>query len=178
MIYSFVFFNAFPETDIYCSYSSPITNQNYNTSIISYTHYERFSISLISKTLNFKIFNMNGIPIKVSTNILTEITSTTGNILALIPSINNLQADILIKLGNETMACLMYQNMAFNMNNLTIYNNDNSSNTPIISTYNRQDYSICSASNLNYIPHNIKYCSLLNNICINSTNNVSVFYFL
>jgi hypothetical protein len=171
MIFLFIFYNAFPDRNVYCSYGISITNQTYNTSIISYNQSATFSLSSPTRSLYFTIFNQDGSEIIISTNALTGLTSTTGNMIGLIPSVDNPQGDVVIKLGDESKACLIYQNMALNTDGVTIHNSQ--SMNPIALIINRQIYSVCSGSNIAYLPQSMKFCTSSNKLCINSTYAVS-----
>jgi hypothetical protein len=172
MIYSFTFYNAFPDRSVYCLYGSSITNQTYSTSIISYTQYVSFSYESTSSSLYFTIFNHNGDRINVTSNAITGITSTTGNMIGLIPSMNTSLEDVITTLGDESNACLIYQNMALNMNAVSIYNGRSSSPISMISS-NQAKYSVCSPSSITYLPPYVRFCSVSDKFCVSSGNNVS-----
>ena len=172
MIYSFIFYNAFPDRNAYCSYGPSITNQSYNTSIISYTQYGVFSLSSTTRSLYFKIIDQDGSEIRVSTNALTGLASTMGHMIGLIPSIDYPQGDVITTLGDESKACVIYQNMALNTDGVTIYNSQ-SMNPILLNTNREQLYSICSVSNINYLPQSIRFCTSSSKFCVNSTYAVS-----
>ena len=131
-VYTFLFYNAFPEKNIYYLFGPSITNQTCNTSIISYSNYKYFTISSTTRSLYFTIFDQNGSEIRVSTNALTGLVSTTGNMIGLIPSIDNSQGDVTTTLGDESKACIIYQNAVLNMNTIAIYENYSINSVAII----------------------------------------------
>jgi hypothetical protein len=175
MIYMFIFYNAFPGRSIYYLYGPSINNQTYNTSIINYTHYERCSIRSTSRSLYFTIFYEDGKEIKVSSNALTELTSSTGNMIGLIPSPDNSQGAVINSFWDKLKACPVYQNMAFNTSSVSIYENQLNDSVAVIN--NGENYHYCSSSNITDLPHSIRFCPSPTKICINSTYTVSYLIF-